>query len=102
MIKFNFQLPPIKEQMKIVKKIKQTFLIADRIKNRYDILNQEINKLPTSILSKAFKGELVPQDPNDEPASVLLERIKAEKEGKIYKLPKDEVLQAAEPNLNKS
>lgn len=37
-----------------------------------------IDRLDQTILSKAFRGELVPQDPNDEPASVLLERIKAE------------------------
>jgi len=39
-----------------------------------------LNKLNQSILAKAFRGELVPQDPNDEPASVLLERIRAERE----------------------
>jgi hypothetical protein len=44
---------------------------------------------------------LAPQDLNDEPAIVLLERIKAEKEGKSYKLPKNEVLQAAEPEIDK-
>ena len=38
-----------------------------------------IVRLDQAILSKAFRGELVPQDPNDEPASVLLERIRAEK-----------------------
>ena len=42
-------------------------------------------KLKTSILAKAFLGELVPQDPNDEPASVLLERIKAEREEEVAK-----------------
>ena len=39
-----------------------------------------LDKLDRSILAKAFRGELVPQDPNDEPASVLLERIRAERE----------------------
>jgi len=39
-----------------------------------------VDKLTQSILAKAFRGELVPQDPNDEPASVLLEEIKAGKE----------------------
>ena len=38
-----------------------------------------MDKLTQSILAKAFRGELVPQDPNDEPASVLLERIKGER-----------------------
>jgi hypothetical protein len=40
-----------------------------------------VDRLTQSILAKAFRGELVPQDPNDEPASVLLEKIKAEKAG---------------------
>lgn len=39
-----------------------------------------LNHLDSAILAKAFRGELVPQDPNDEPASVLLERIRAERE----------------------
>ena len=41
---------------------------------------QRLSSLTQSILAKAFRGELVPQDPNDEPSSVLLERIKAERE----------------------
>jgi type I restriction enzyme S subunit len=51
-------------------------LIAQEVANaasQNDVLNR-------SILAKAFRGELVPQDPNDEPASVLLERIRAERE----------------------
>lgn len=41
---------------------------------------QDFSQLDQSILAKAFRGQLVPQDPNDEPASVLLERIRAERE----------------------
>jgi type I restriction enzyme S subunit len=41
---------------------------------------EEVNQLDQSILAKAFRGDLVDQDPNDEPASVLLERIRAERE----------------------
>lgn len=47
-----------------------------------------LDKLPQSILAKAFRGELVSQNPDDEPASVLLKRIKAEK-GKLAKEKKD-------------
>lgn len=50
----------------------------DKWKKRYS--DEEIESLNQSILAKAFRGELVPQDPSDEPASVLLERIRAERE----------------------
>ena len=55
------------------------FKTADEIEARYKKAKAFVDKLTQSILAKAFKGELVPQDPNDEPASVLLERIKAER-----------------------
>ena len=45
-----------------------------------DYISDRSNELDRSILAKAFRGELVPQDPNDEPAAVLLDRIRAERE----------------------
>jgi type I restriction enzyme S subunit len=56
------------------------FALADQIQARYTKAKAHIEKLTQSILAKAFRGELVPQDPNDEPASVLLERIRKGKE----------------------
>lgn len=73
-------LPSLEEQKKIVKKVEDMFAFADKIEARYAKTKMMLDKLPQSILAKAFRGELVPQDANDEPASVLLERIKAEKE----------------------
>jgi type I restriction enzyme S subunit len=73
-------LPPLGEQNEIVKRIEQLFVFADKLEARYTKAKTMIDKLPQSILAKAFRGELVPQNPNDEPASVLLERIKKEKE----------------------
>ena len=70
----------IKEQTEIVRRVEQLFAFADKIEARYTKAKAMLDKLPQSILAKAFRGELVAQDPNDEPASVLLERIKAEKE----------------------
>jgi type I restriction enzyme S subunit len=55
------------------------FKIADQIEGRYEKARGYVDKLTQSILAKAFRGELVPQDPNDEPASVLLERIREER-----------------------
>ena len=87
-------LPSHKEQNNIVSKIEQILPIADKYEKSQealDRLNAEIfDKLKKSVLLEAIQGKLVPQDPNDEPASVLLERIKEEKaklvkEGKLKK-----------------
>lgn len=56
------------------------FALADQIEARYAKAKANIDNLTQSILAKAFRGELVPQDPNDEPASALLERIKQQRE----------------------
>ena len=55
---------------------KQLTILADQIEARCAKAKAYVEKLTPSLLSRAFRGELVPQDPNDEPASVLLERIK--------------------------
>lgn len=70
-------LPSLAERHEIVHRVEALFKIADRIEERYMKAKAHIDKLTQSILAKAFRGELVPQDPNDEPASVLLERILA-------------------------
>ena len=54
------------------------FKKADEIEERYKKAKGFVDRLTQSILAKAFRGELVPQDPNDEPASELLKRIKEE------------------------
>jgi type I restriction enzyme S subunit len=80
-------LPPLAEQQRIVARIEELLPhIAD-----YDVVEQKLTALNTtfpdrlkkSILQAAVQGKLVPQDPADEPASVLLERIRAEKEAQI-------------------
>ncbi len=72
-------MPPLAEQAEIVRRIENLFKLADSIEQQYQLAGDQLENLNQSILAKAFRGELVPQDPNDEPASVLLERIKAEK-----------------------
>ena len=69
-------LPPLAEQQEIVRRVEALFAVADQLEARYAKAKAHVEKLTQSILAKAFRGELVPQDPNDEPASVLLERIK--------------------------
>jgi len=53
---------------------------GNKSKHQIQLMQDALSELDRSILAKAFRGELVEQDPNDEPASVLLERIRAERE----------------------
>lgn len=75
----ELSIAPIEEQQEIVRKVEQLFAFAEKLEARFTKAKAMLDKLPQSILAKAFRGELVAQDPNDEPASVLLERIKEEK-----------------------
>lgn len=68
-------IPPLDEQKEIVRRVEHFFALLDRIESRYLEAQIQVDKLTASILSKAFRGELIPQDPNDEPANILLERI---------------------------
>lgn len=77
---FVFPLPPLEEQQEIIRKIEHKLKIIEAITQTTNSSLRNIPDLNQSILSKAFKGELVEQDPNDEPASVLLERIQKERE----------------------
>ncbi len=70
----------IQEQAEIVRRIESAFGWLDRMAADHAAAARLLPKLDAAILAKAFRGELVPQDPDDEPASVLLERIKPERE----------------------
>ncbi|MBE4085680.1 type I restriction endonuclease subunit S [Vibrio parahaemolyticus] len=76
----DISLPSIREQRAIVKKVERLFKKANKVEKQYLEAKARLERLTQSILAKAFRGELVPQDPNDEPAEKLLERILAEKE----------------------
>ena len=78
--KLRISLPPLAEQKQIVSLIEKYFKIIETIEKQHQQATEKLERLNQSILSKAFRGELVPQDPEDEPASVLLERIRAERE----------------------
>lgn len=71
--------PPIEEQAEIVCRTAQLFAFAEQVEAKVVLAKSRVDHLAQSILAKAFRGELVPQDPNDEPASVLLERINAQR-----------------------
>ncbi|WP_300177513.1 restriction endonuclease subunit S [uncultured Aliivibrio sp.] len=72
-------LPQIDEQKIIVNKVERLFKKADKLEQQYLDAKARLDRLTQSILAKAFRGELVPQDPNDEPAEQLLERILKER-----------------------
>jgi type I restriction enzyme S subunit len=76
---FPLPLPPLHEQHRIVEEIERRLSIADATKKTIDQSLRQAERLRQSILKRAFEGKLVPQDPNDEPAEKLLERIREEK-----------------------
>nr|WP_041183109.1 restriction endonuclease subunit S [Xanthomonas oryzae] len=76
---FVFPVPPTQIQDEIVRRVEQLFAYADQLEAKVAAAQQRIDALTQSLLAKAFRGELVPQDPSDEPASVLLDRIRAQR-----------------------
>ncbi len=76
-VEFTIIVPPIAEQIEIVRRVSCLFSHVGKVVENTATLRTGVDHLDQSLLSSAFRGELVPQDPNDEPASVLLDRIRA-------------------------
>ena len=100
---YLFSLPPLNEQKRIISGIKEAYYIIENIEKTKLSLIEDVNKAKSKILDLAIRGKLVPQNPNDEPASVLLERIRAEKEelikqGKIKRDKKESVIFKGDDN----
>jgi type I restriction enzyme S subunit len=96
-------LPPISEQLRIVPTAQALLAYVAKIDAEKKSLLSIIMATKSKILDLAIRGQLIPQDPNDEPASVLLERIRAEKEelikqGKIKRDKKESVIFRGEDN----
>lgn len=72
-------VPPVKEQHEIVRRVETLFAFVDRLEAHYNACRAQVESMIPALLAKSFRGELVPQDPSDEPAEKLLERIRAEK-----------------------
>ena len=86
-------LPPLEEQKRIVAKVDELFELIDELDNNKQELLENISNTRNKVLQLAIQGKLVEQCEDDEPASVLLERIKAEKE----QLIKDKVIKKEKP-----
>ena len=79
LISILFPLPPLSEQRRIVEKIEELLALVDDLETNKTDLQSYIKQTKSKVLEMAVRGELVPQNPEDESASVLLERIKKEK-----------------------
>ena len=100
---FVIAIPPLLEQQKITKRIKLSNKQICLLDVKKTEIRATISAIKSKILDLAIRGKLVPQDPNDEPASVLLERIRAEKEelikqGKIKRDKKESVIFKGDDN----
>ena len=100
---FLIAIPPYFEQKRIVEKFEKTCNFIDLLDTHTDDFSNTIKSIKLKILDLAVRGKLVPQDPSDEPASALLERIRAEKEelikqGKIKRDKKESIIFKGEDN----
>ena len=101
--KYLVPLPPLQEQARIMQQVKALLTVIDDIDSNANELSKTIVSIKSKILDLAIRGQLIPQDPNDEPASVLLDRIRAEKEelikaGKIKRDKKESVIFKGDDN----
>ena len=77
--RIEIRLPPLPEQQEIVRRVDAAFARIAAVRSLVEAQLARLDALDRSILARAFRGELVPQDPSDEPASALLDRIRAER-----------------------
>ena len=102
-LNMTFPLPPFNEQTQIYHKSKEILSYTQQVDKETEKLIDIINITKSKILDLAIRGKLVPQNPNDEPASVLLECIRAEKEelikqGKIKRDKKESIIFRGDDN----
>lgn len=86
--KLELLLPSREEQTEIVRRVETLFAFADRLEARLQSAQTAAERLTPALLAKAFRGELVPQDPNDEPATELLRRLREARAADTASKPK--------------
>lgn len=86
--KYPVFVPSIQEQTEIVRRVETLFAFADRLEARLQSAQTAAERLTPALLAKAFRGELVPQDPNDEPAVELLRRLREARAADTASKPK--------------
>lgn len=97
-LKLPFIMPPLAEQARIVNRVEELFKQIDAIEQNQADIDTLYDEFRKRTLTLAIQGKLVPQDPNDEPASVLLERIRAEKKAKLGKKYVDSYIYKGDDN----
>lgn len=80
---FLIPIPPLKEQQRIHARLQYALNLVQQISSERDDLSETVAQTKSKILDLAIRGQLVSQNPNDEPATILLERLRAEKEDLI-------------------
>lgn len=93
---FEIPLPALDEQARIVGEVEGLLKLAYRVEARYTAMRAHAQRLAPQVLAKAFRGELVEQDPQDEPASVLLQRLAA---NALAKAPSSRGMPRAQPQV---
>jgi len=94
LLALRLSLPPLEEQAEIVRCVDTLFAFVDRLEARLAKAQAAADRLTPSLLAKAFRGELVPQDPADEPAAVLLHRLAASRQAPSTKTRRPRPVQA--------
>ena len=96
-------VPPFNEQNRIARAVREYLNSLDDITDNAEVLNDIVSITKQKVLDLAIKGKLVPQNPNDEPASILLDRIRSEKEdlirqGKLKRDKKESIIYKGDDN----
>jgi type I restriction enzyme S subunit len=95
----DIPLPPLAEQRRIVAEVERRLSLVGALEASVEAALARAGRLRQAVLKQAFEGRLVPQDPDDEPASVLLERIRAEREARTIAKGKQKVEQMRLPTV---
>ena len=92
-------LPPLPEQKRIVAEVERRLSVVDAVEALVEANLRRAERLRQAFLKRAFEGRLAPQDPEDEPADVLLERIRTQREGRVFSRSRGKARQVRLPGI---